>query len=168
MQLRSATSIRTNLSKRRRNKATPTTARTEWSSSSLLLIPWWRRAARVVLRLSPFRLLWSKMFLKMHGDEHCITVKLIPVALSGSLGGTASASLISIYQSGISISRRPYLLTVDVSILPLSTVTSPFLVKLASLTVLRFTTTYYRHCILDLYLTYGIPFCRRKFSQIFV
>lgn len=60
------------------------------------------------------------MFLKMHGDERRIAVKLIPVALSGSPGTTAGASLINIYQSGISISRRPYLLTADVSILPLS------------------------------------------------
>lgn len=60
-------------------------------------------------------------------------------------------------QSGISISRRPYLLTADVSILPLSTAASYLLVKRASLTVSRFSTTYYRRRILNLHSMYGIP-----------
>ena len=95
--------------------------------------------------------------------------------------GTSTASLLSSFPSRFqapSVERQaplssaptnlvfPFLvLTVDVSILPLSIATSPFLVKQASLTVLRFTITYYRHHILDLYSTSLLAVVNfRKFS----
>jgi len=95
--------------------------------------------------------------------------------------GTSTASLLSSFPSRFqapSVERQaplssaptnlvfPFLvLTVDVSILPLSIATSPFLVKQASLTVLRLTITYYRHRILDLYSTSLLTVVNfRKFS----
>lgn len=102
--LRSAASIRTNLSERRRNKATPMTARTGMIQQQLIINS--LMASRRVLSSVSLHSARSKVrcFWKCTGTSAASPLSSFP-SRSGSPGAMTGASLI--YQSGISISRRP-------------------------------------------------------------